>query len=286
MAKEKKEELEIVNITPTEIAPSDLRSMMEVESERRVLVKEFIAHHMVKDVDYGTISIGGRASKPSLFKPGSEKFLSLFKLTATFKKDGETWEMAGSIAGLFTYICEIKTSKGVVVGEGRGAANLAEKSNWTVNNAVKIAQKRAQVDAVLRMGALSDFFTQDLEDMAVATPVAPKTHTLVRTIFPEEREERAPTPVADTHPWRTPKAPSLMSKDEQRVRIKVLCDGITLHSLDTKEEFEAWVQEQTGINLVSANFPAIIKALEKMKETKGQVDEADQELEGLLNFPE
>ena len=35
-----------------------------------------------------------------------------------------------------------------------------------MNTAVKIAQKRAMVDAVKRVGALSDVFTQDVEDDA------------------------------------------------------------------------------------------------------------------------
>lgn len=34
----------------------------------------------------------------------------------------------------------------------------------TINSAIKIAQKRAQVDAVLSTAQLSEYFTQDLED--------------------------------------------------------------------------------------------------------------------------
>jgi hypothetical protein len=33
-----------------------------------------------------------------------------------------------------------------------------------MNNAIKIAKKRAFVDAILTTGSLSDFFTQDLEE--------------------------------------------------------------------------------------------------------------------------
>lgn len=80
-----------------------------------------------------------------------------------FEKDTDTIEMSGE-KGLFAYICRLYTASGEMVGEGRGAASLSEKT-WMVNNAVKIAEKRAQIDAVLRTGALSDFFTQDLEDM-------------------------------------------------------------------------------------------------------------------------
>lgn len=162
-----KKELAIV---PTEVEAKDLKLVMIGEAEKRGLLTEYISTHMKEGADYGTINIGGRPSKPSLFKPGSEKFLSLFKLVAKFEKDTDTWEMAGSVPGLFCYKCNLIASNGAVVGEGRGAANLQEKNNWTVNNAVKIAEKRAQIDAVLRTGALSDFFTQDLEDMQPERP--------------------------------------------------------------------------------------------------------------------
>ena len=85
------------------------------------------------------------------------------KLRATFKKDTDTWEMLGSKAGLVCYVCELWDSKDVKVGEGRGASSIAEKGNE--NTAIKIAEKRAKMDAVLSTGGLSDFFTQDLEDM-------------------------------------------------------------------------------------------------------------------------
>ena len=56
----------------------------------------------------------------------------------------------------------------MVVGEGRGAARLDEKHGWTENNCIKIAEKRAQVDAVLRTVGLSEIFTQDAEDVESA----------------------------------------------------------------------------------------------------------------------
>jgi hypothetical protein len=47
------------------------------------------------------------------------------------------------------------------VGEGRGAAVLV-KNNNDPNKTLKMAQKSAFIDAVLRASGLSDFFTQDL----------------------------------------------------------------------------------------------------------------------------
>ncbi len=155
-----------------------LEVLIADEAQRRKLITQFISQHMKEGTDYGTITITGKngreyTSKPSLFKPGSEKFCSLLHLRPTFVRDDETWEMAGKRANLFCYKCILLDQKEKVIGEGRGAADLNEKASWTINNAVKIAEKRAQIDAVLRTGGLSDFFTQDLED-AVASNGGPQ----------------------------------------------------------------------------------------------------------------
>lgn len=155
------------------LTTKDLSLRIAEETEQRKLITEFITQHMKSGVDYGTIKITTRdgrevESKPSLFKPGSEKFCSLFHFRPLFERDNDTWEMSGKVPGLFCYKCQLVTSSGAVVGEGRGAAKLTERVGWTENNAIKIAEKRAQIDAVLRTGGLSDFFTQDLEDMTEA----------------------------------------------------------------------------------------------------------------------
>ena len=53
--------------------------------------------------------------------------------------------------------CElVYRDTGEIVGEGRGAARLDEFRGWTENNCLKIAEKRAQIDAVLRTVGLSE----------------------------------------------------------------------------------------------------------------------------------
>lgn len=166
---EEVQETAIMEIEPMTVAPAQLKMQMKVETERRKVMTDYITENMVDGKDYGKIKIqtksGGTVeSKSTLFKPGAEKFCSLFGLQATFNKDFETWEMLGSQPGVIAFICTLKTKHGTVVGEGRGVADIREKTGWTANNCVKIAEKRAQIDAVLRSGGLSDFFTQDLED--------------------------------------------------------------------------------------------------------------------------
>jgi hypothetical protein len=128
----------------------------------------------------------------------------LLQLRPHFIPDRPTLAMAGNPPGLFAYICKlIHTPTGVIIGEGRGTADLSEKQQWTVNSAVKIATKRAQVDAVLRVAALSDFFTQDLEDGAEDTADrAYQAHQTQQQQRPREQppERRAPREAAPNTP--------------------------------------------------------------------------------------
>lgn len=235
-------------VVPLETVSTDLAVMMKAETEKRALLTTYISKHMTPGVDYGTIKFGGKESKPSLFKPGSEKYLSLFRFVAFFVKDTDTWEMAGSVPGLFCYLCQIKNSKGEVIGEGRGAANLKEKNGWTVNNAIKIAEKRAQIDAVLRSGGLSDFFTQDLEDMAKDYDQTPIKDDVVPTVHLDDHE---------ASPQETP-----ADIPAQRRRIFELLKARGVDVTDGKA-CKQYVADETQLSLVEGNYAEIIKALEK-----------------------
>ena len=138
------------------------RSMQAYAAQRQVVTR-YIKEQMTEGVDYYTLTIKGRVSKATLSKAGSEKFLSLFQLHAAFQQDEATWRMLGSKDGLLCYTCTLMTRSGEVIGEGRGARSVSQDGG-DINKAIKMATKSAQVDAVLRTGALSDVFTQDLDD--------------------------------------------------------------------------------------------------------------------------
>lgn len=155
----------------------EMKAQMKVESEKREILTKYITDHFKNGIDFGQIHIMPKDkcstpyncanprhfSKPTLFKAGAEKFLSLFRLRVEYAKDVDTWEMLGSQSNTISYIARLYTANGVMVGEGRGVCTTGEKSG-SANTAVKIAQKRAKIDAVLSSGGLSDFFTQDLEE--------------------------------------------------------------------------------------------------------------------------
>lgn len=136
---------------------------LDEETKKRDLIKKYIQTNLVAGTDFGKIKMGGRDSKECLFKPGAEKVCSLLHLKPVFKIDIDLKSIVGE--GVIPYVCElVNRHSGEIEGEGRGSCSIKEKQG-NANVAIKIAQKRAQIDAVLRVAALSDQFTQDLEDM-------------------------------------------------------------------------------------------------------------------------
>src|SRR3990170_4562264 len=95
---------------------------------------------------------GGKAT---LCKPGSEKLCGLLRLTPIFKRDLDTWEMFGKREGMVCMICQLVSEDGVVRAEGRGC-RTQEQDYGDVNKTIKMVQKSAQTDAVLRCGGLSE----------------------------------------------------------------------------------------------------------------------------------
>jgi len=121
---------------------------------------------MREDVDFGSIKIGNRISKPSLLKPGSEKIINVLGLTATFPslKEYESKVIRGEMIDFILITCRLVTSKGDIVAEGGGARSVKQEKG-DLNKALKMALKSAQIDATLRVAGLSDMYTQDIEDM-------------------------------------------------------------------------------------------------------------------------
>lgn len=101
--------------------------------------------------------------KPSFYLCGADFVVDLMGLRPVYSPDLEGWQMAGSVAGIFVYKCELLSkANGTLVGEGRGSSKVAQRRDE--NGAVKMAMKSAKVSAVLNAYGLSDLFTQDMED--------------------------------------------------------------------------------------------------------------------------
>ena len=156
---------------PANLSVIDTMNLQAVQQTmQKISAFQSVVKNTLKDGhDYGTIP--GTGSKPTLLKPGAEKILMLMGLTSEYEivtkvEDYET--------GFFAYTirCHI-LRQGLKITEGLGHANTREKryvsgkqqDAYTLANTVlKMAKKRSQVDAALTVAALSEIFTQDVED--------------------------------------------------------------------------------------------------------------------------
>lgn len=141
---------------------------LEQNKERLAQMRQFVAEQMVKGIDYAPIP--GCGEKPTLLKPGAEKLNAIMGFYPEFVKLNEIFDKEDKLL-VIEYKCVLKSKKtGIKQAEGIGVCNSKEKkyinqdfySIWNTIN--KMAQKRAYVGATLMATALSQNFTQDVED--------------------------------------------------------------------------------------------------------------------------
>jgi len=183
----------------------DLLDGVEIGNVRNKLAQISQFQSVVKDTlksghDYGEV---GGVTKPALLKPGAEKILMLMGLSSEYNILDKIEDYD---KGVFAYTlkCTLKKN-GMKITEGVGSCNSKEdKYRWRwvreddlplgsdkdtlknrtddwghikyrvqnddicsqANTILKMAKKRAQVDATLTVASLSEIFTQDVEDMA------------------------------------------------------------------------------------------------------------------------
>lgn len=129
-------------------------------------LQQVVQRTLHQNHDYGIIP---GTDKPTLLKPGAEKILMMMGLRSEFEIVDSTRDFE---KGFFQYQVKCKLIKNdVVITEGLGACNTRERKYlkmdpYTMDNTVlKMAKKRALIDATLLVASLSDIFTQDLDDM-------------------------------------------------------------------------------------------------------------------------
>jgi hypothetical protein len=217
----------------------DLEAALQVWTTERAVVQRFLKQELKANIDYYTLRIGGKESKPSLSKAGAEKVLGWLKIQASFTPDTGTWEMLGKPQDLLCYVCTLRTRSGEIVGEGRGARSL-KKDGGDINKAIKMAEKSSMVSAVLRTGALSDVFTQDLEDMQEPEPAR-----TAATAKPQGQSQ-------DT-----------VSRTAQALRQRIWARVQELApEAKTREEVTRVIMEKTGLALHPDHYADILITLE------------------------
>ena len=151
-----------------EIDKKEFTNMNEFVKKREEIIK-FIGSCLTEGVDYGISD--PRSKKKSLLKSGAQKILQFMKCKVMFKNDIKSWEMLGARIGTVCMIAYIipnipNQPTPIAIGEGRGACDVDEKRSkdgtepkMSTNRTIKMAEKRAEVDAVIRTFALN--FAQD-----------------------------------------------------------------------------------------------------------------------------
>jgi hypothetical protein len=145
----------------------EFKQSLARRGENRNALMQWVREALVDGVDYGAIKrSNGSMTKPSLRKPGAEKICGMLNVIPTFPtlKDYEQLALQGIPIDQIILRCHLLSMSGEVLADGVGARSLKQDSG-DLNKALKMACKSAHIDATLRMGGLSEIFTQDLEDM-------------------------------------------------------------------------------------------------------------------------
>lgn len=168
------------------------------------LIQQVMESVMVDGTHYGKIP---GTDNPTLYKPGAEKIMSTFRLAAS----PEIVDLSTADAIRYRVTCNVTSPTGQFLGAGVGECSTDEaKYKWRsavsvaefnatpedrrrlkhfrnntaqqvrtepadlANTVLKMAKKRALVDAILTVTAASDIFTQDVEDMPTASDSQPQ----------------------------------------------------------------------------------------------------------------
>lgn len=262
----------------------DVSKMIENTETKFKLLGDFIKRNLKQDVDYGTIEYNKQdtrtgqwnkvKTKPFLMKPGSEKFTILFNHRAKFIWIKQDFEL-----GLFAVKCMLIDKNEEVLGEGYGSARVSEKKNWTENEAMKIACKRAQIDASLRTYGLSEHFTQDVEDMQQReqnpapqpTQTRPYSQPYGQQPY-QQRQTYQSTPARPAQNSYQPSQPNAPVTDAQMRMLFKLIQNLG----KSKEWFEKWAVQVSGIqgieNLTIGWASKFIEAMKKKQDEMQQND--------------
>lgn len=200
------------NVEQSVVVRQESSGMMSVKqvADRVNAVHQILEKVMRNGTHYGTVP--GCGNKMVLLKPGADVLAMTFRLVPQFKV--ERTDLPDGHRE-FDVTCSMFNPAGELLGQGVGSASTMEKKyryRWegagnnrkqvensdiadVYNTVLKIAKKRAHIDATLTVTGAADLFTQDLIDEDEQKP--PVT-------MPKEKPTPGPAPAADRPPDREP----------------------------------------------------------------------------------
>lgn len=215
----------------------------------------FIKSSLVPGKDYGMVPYG---SKPTLFKSGAEKIMLFLGLIARAEITNRIEDYS---AGFFSYEAKIFLIdyNGVVRAEGVGICNSREgryikNSAYAVMNTIlKMAKKRALVDAVLNVAALSARFTQDMEDSTDGTQKKPDAAVQNPNAAVQKKPDSAAEPKKDRPKAKTGRK----ATKKQMEKLELLMQ----QSRSSAGALNRYVQREYGIDDYTMATSAIASVL-------------------------
>lgn len=161
--------------SPLDLPTAHFQAGLQRRQDNRHALIQWIRAALVDGIDYGSIPTKRGPSKPSLWKPGAEKITGMLGVMVSYPSLKETEQalLNGLTLEQLLVRCELKDATGRVLAEGVGARSLKQDFG-DLNKCLKMAEKSAHIDAVLRLAGLSEVFTQDLEDQKALGEEVPK----------------------------------------------------------------------------------------------------------------
>jgi hypothetical protein len=166
---------ELATYEPTAIvhqqSPLEVNEVLAVVNRVGIILRDV----MQEGVHYGKVP--GCGPKPCLLKPGAEKLSMTFRLLPRYDV---RMDDLGSGHREYSITCTLEGPDGSFRGQGIGSCSTLEKKYRyrtindqrvenpdiadVYNTVLKMAKKRAHVDAVITATSCGDIFTQDIED--------------------------------------------------------------------------------------------------------------------------
>ena len=202
---------ELARLEEQPLTPAESALVSEDQYERAKkhfeLMKKFISEQLTQGEDYGYMVVTDKrtgekriiSDKPILFKSGAEKLLALLQLTPVWDiKEVEDWDKPFF---LYKVTCTlVSRSTGRAIAEGHGIASSKEKKYQSdkvdpydlPNTLLKMAKKRALVDAILQAGAGFFFvWEQEAEDEELPYELIKKFWATVKNLGFSEEDVRS-----------------------------------------------------------------------------------------------
>lgn len=170
------EENKVIKIEEKEVLPADISQRIQEAKRQNNALMTMMDELMQEGIDYGKVP---GVPKPFLHQPGAQQLGLVFKFRPEFIKMDSVIDFNQDPVFLsYEYKCRLYHKESdVFLGEGVGSCNNYERKykyyrDKTVfedpldrqNTIIKMAKKRAYVDATLNVTGASRLFTQD-EDL-------------------------------------------------------------------------------------------------------------------------